>query len=154
MLAEDSIAFHVDSLTTDSIQKDSVVEDSLPHVVLITDSMPHVVIWQDSSIHRLLYQRAAGAQSALKEVPGYRVQIYSSNRSQTAKNEAIQLEQEMAKQLQEPIYVIYISPFWKVRIGDFKTYEEASEYKRVIVTQWPQLIGDTYVVRDQITVNK
>lgn len=43
-------------------------------------------------------------------------------------------------------------PFWKVRIGDFRTYEEAKEYKKLFVEQFPSIMGDTYIVRDKIQV--
>jgi len=39
-----------------------------------------------------------------------------------------------------------------VRIGDFRTYDEAKEYKKEFVTQFPDLMGDTYIVRDKIQV--
>jgi hypothetical protein len=48
--------------------------------------------------------------------------------------------------------VQYLPPFWKVRVGDFRTYEEAREYKRQFVAQYPDLMGETYIVRDKILV--
>jgi hypothetical protein len=39
-----------------------------------------------------------------------------------------------------------------VRIGDFRTYDEAKEYKKEFVQIFPDLIGDTYIVRDKIKV--
>jgi len=145
--AEDIVA------SVDTMSVDTLSIDTLPRVALITDSMPNVVIIQDLAIRQLLYEKALGI-STKEEVAGYRVQIYSSNRQQVAKNEAIALEQNIASQIDQPIYVSYISPFWKVRIGDFLTYEEASEYKRIFVTQHPELLGDTYVVRDQVKTRR
>ncbi len=121
--------------------------------VLITDSMPNVTVIQDSLITQLLYQCAQDS-ARNEEVAGYRVQIYSSNRQQGAKNEAIGLEQSISKQIDIPIYVQYVPPFWKVRLGDFATYEEANEFKRLFITDHPELTGDTYVVRDQVKVQR
>lgn len=158
MLAEDSIAIPVESIYTDTLQADmlqidTLEADTIPPVVLITDSMPNVVVYQDSTIAQLLYYKSAGFMHE-KEVSGYRVQIFSSNRQQIAKNEAILLEKEIAPQVDVAIYVTYTPPFWKVRLGDFLTYEEASEFKRIFIQDHPSLIGDTYVVRDQIKVRQ
>ena len=54
--------------------------------------------------------------------------------------------------MNQTIYVQYLPPFWKVRIGDFRTVEEAKEYKKLFVQQFPDMIGETYVVRDKIKV--
>lgn len=86
------------------------------------------------------------------ETDGYRVQIYSSNQQQTAKAEALSLETQLKDKIQQTVYVLYLTPFWKVRIGDFRTYEEAKEYKKLFVQQYPDMMGDTYIVRDKIQV--
>jgi len=88
----------------------------------------------------------------LVEIDGYRVQIYSSNRQQVAKSEALELEAKIKDKLDQTVYVLYMPPFWKVRIGDFRTYEEAKEYKKLFVEQFPSIMGDTYIVRDKIQV--
>ena len=70
----------------------------------------------------------------------------------------------MRSKIDLPIYVSYVPPFWKVRIGDFATYVEAQEFKNNFVHQFefknnfvhqfPELMGDTYVVRDQVTIRQ
>ena len=37
-------------------------------------------------------------------------------------------------------------------LSDFRTYEEAKEYKKQFVEAYPAMIGDTYIVRDKIKV--
>ena len=132
-------------------------EDSIPVVTpdtLITDEMPNVQVYQSESVARLLHEKATGQLSQIVEMAGYRVQIYSSNHQQLAKQEAIRLEKDMQSKLDMPIYVSYVPPFWKVRVGDFATYQEAQEYKNNFVRQFPELMGDTYVVRDQVTIKR
>ncbi len=90
----------------------------------------------------------------LVEIDGYRVQIYSSNQQQTAKSEALNLETRLKDKVNQTIYVTYLPPFWKVRIGDFRTYEEAREYKKLFVQLYPNMVGDTYIVRDKIKVRQ
>ena len=122
-------------------------------VILLTifDSLPGVQIIQDSTVAVLL-DEAVNGKHEMVEVDGYRVQIYSSNQQQTAKSEALELETKLNQTIGQTVYVQYLPPFWKVRIGDFRTYEEAREYKKIFVAQYPDLMGDTYIVRDKIQV--
>ena len=121
-----------------------------PRVNLL-EQMPNVEVIQDSAVATLLDGAINGTREWV-EIEGYRVQIYSSNQQQTAKGEALDLEEKLQPQVNHTIYVQYIPPFWKVRIGDFRTYEEAKEYKKTFVQLFPDLTGDTYIVRDKIKV--
>ena len=60
----------------------------------------------------------------------------------------------MKDKVNQTVYVLYMPPFWKVRLGDFRTYDDAKEYKKQFVQQFPELMGDTYIVRDKIQVLK
>lgn len=117
----------------------------------LLDSMPGVEVLQDSAVGVLL-QAAMQGRMELVEIDGYRVQIYSSNQQQAAKAEALDLEAKIKEKIDQPVYVLYIPPFWKVRLGDFRTYEEAKQYKKIFVEQFPAVQGDTYIVRDKIQV--
>ncbi len=117
----------------------------------LTDLFPGVQIVQDSTMAVLL-DEAVNGKRELVEIDGYRVQVYSSNQQQNAKEEALELEARLKDKVNQTLYVQYIPPFWKVRIGDFRTYEEAKEYKKLFVQQFPDLMGDTYIVRDKILV--
>ena len=117
----------------------------------ILESMPRVEVVQEAPVAAMLEATMSGKEEWI-EVDGYRVQIYSSNRQQTAKSEALELEDRLKEKVSQTIYVQYLPPFWKVRLGDFREYEEAKEYKKEFVQQFPDLIGDTYIVRDKIKV--
>lgn len=119
----------------------------------ILDDMPRVRVHQDSLMEMLLKEKIYG-KSAQIEINGFRVQIFSSNRQQTAKEEALVLEKKMTEALSTAVYVTYIAPFWKVRLGNFRTYDEANAFKVQLITQFPELQGDTYIVRDKIQVRK
>ena len=135
-------------LADDTIEIVSTVV--VPRVNLL-EQMPNVEVIQDSAVATLLDGAINGTREWV-EIEGYRVQIYSSNQQQTAKGEALDLEEKLQPQVNHTIYVQYIPPFWKVRIGDFRTYEEAKEYKKTFVQLFPDLTGDTYIVRDKIKV--
>ena len=126
------------------------------HIILVIllsifDLFPNVEIIQDSTMTVLL-DEAVNGKREMVEIDGFRVQVYSSNQQQTAKGEALDLETRLKDKVSQTLYVQYLPPFWKVRIGDFRTYEEAKEYKKLFVQQFPDLMGDTYIVRDKIQV--
>ncbi|MDD2559359.1 MAG: SPOR domain-containing protein [Bacteroidales bacterium] len=64
----------------------------------------------------------------LLSMNGWRIQIFSGNNQATAKEEAFRKEAIIKAKLPElNTYVMYNAPFWRVRVGDFFTYEEAYE---------------------------
>lgn len=155
MLAEqpiDTDTLLVDTLSIDTIQSDSIQLDSLHTFIL--DDMPNVIVYQDSAITQLLKDKSYNLQRGQHQVDGFRVQVYSSNQPQVAKNEALDLYEVLSSQVNEIVYVVSEPPFWKVRLGDFLTREEALEYKNILNKQFPELQGSTYVVSDQVIVNK
>lgn len=127
---------------------DSIMTATRPNIL---ESMPGVEVIQDSAV-ALLLDGVMNGDREWVDIDGYRVQIYSSNQQQYAKAEALDLEAKLQDRVSHTIYVQYIPPFWKVRIGDFRSYEEAKEYKRAFVQQYPNMVGDTYIVRDKIKV--
>ena len=122
-------------------------------VILLSvfDSLPGLQLIQDSTVAVLL-EEAVNGKRELVEIEGYRVQIYSSNQQETAKAEALELEARLKDKVNQTIYVQYLPPFWKVRLGDFRSYDDAREYKKIFVEQYPAMMGDTYIVRDKIQV--
>ena len=157
--ANDSInGIEADTLSVSHLQETAVADTALIETdslqkPYILDDMPLVRVQQDTLIEALLKEKIYGKSEQI-EIDGFRVQIFSSNRQQTAKEEALVLEKKMTEALSTAVYVAYIAPFWKVRLGNFRTYEEANAFKVHLITQFPELQGDTYIVRDKIQVRK
>lgn len=86
---------------------------------------------------------------------GYRVQVFSSNNYKTAKSDAARVERQIRNSFPaHQVYVVYASPFWKVRVGNFKTHEDAQKLRDDILKMYPALRKDCYIVRDaNIKVN-
>lgn len=81
--------------------------------------------------------------------PGYRVQVFSSNNFKTAKTDAYNIEKQLKSVFPEQqVYVTYASPFWKVRVGNFRTADEAQKLRSEIINLFPALRKDTYAVRE------
>lgn len=90
-----------------------------------------VNVIQDASLDTLvgryakvLYDEVSGQRYI--EIPGWRIQVYSDNNQRYAKKEAFE-RQQMVKKCFPDIsnYIEYKAPFWRYRIGDFQTYDEA-----------------------------
>ena len=115
--------------------------------------MPNVTVYQDSAVLNLLNDKIAGIERHETEVQGYRVQVFSSNNQQTAKSEAFDMETRLGKlHIDQPIYVLYNPPFWKVRVGDLRSTEDAALLREQLTKLLPDIVGDIYVVKDKITV--
>ena len=129
---------------------DDSIEVVVPRPNLL-EEMSRVEVVQDSMV-AILLDGAMNGKHEIIEIDGYRVQVYSSNQQQTAKTEALELEAKLKEKVNQTIYVQYLPPFWKVRLGDFRTYDDAREYKKLFVQIFPSMMGDTYIVRDKIQV--
>lgn len=80
---------------------------------------------------------------------GFRVQVFSSNNFKTAKNDASRIENQLRNAFpRHQVYVSYASPFWKVRIGNFRTSADAQKLRSDIMKLFPELSRDCYVVKD------
>jgi len=123
-------------------------------MVPIWNQMPNAVVVQDTAITQLMEDHWEGRVRGEIETSGWRVQIYSSNNQLVAKQEAENLKERLEKEITEPVYVDFIQPFWKVRVGNFLTIEEAKMYRELLVKQFPELQTESYPVKDQIKIKQ
>ncbi|MBQ0118642.1 MAG: SPOR domain-containing protein [Bacteroidales bacterium] len=133
-----------DTLATDTTN----LPVELPYPAILQDMSP-ARVYQDSMITLLMQEKITGIERGQTEISGWRVQIYSSNNQSDAKAGALAIQQQLNGQLSVGIYVLYTPPFWKVRVGDFRTMEEAQQYKQLFIESYPDLQATTYVVRDE-----
>ena len=62
-------------------------------------------------------------------INGYRIQVYLGGNTRQGKAEAQMMKERVRSLFSElPVYAGFQSPHWICRAGDFRTYEEASEY--------------------------
>lgn len=82
---------------------------------------------------------------------GYRIQVFSGGNSRNAKNEAGMIGKRVQSLFPGvKVYTQFISPHWKCRVGDFRTYEEASElFMRMKETQ---SFKEAVIVKSKINV--
>lgn len=130
---------------------DSLAVPTTPNIMA---EMPNATIIQDSAITQLMHDKIHGITHGKKEIPGWRVQVYSSNKQIIAKQEAEALKAQLEPELEEPVYIQSVQPMWKVRIGNFLSQEEALMYRDSLIKRYPELQSEAYPVRDQIEIEQ
>jgi len=88
-------------------------------------------------------------------VAGYRVQVFSDNNQRTAKGEARSKEKLMRESFPDyGTYVVYNSPFWRLKVGDFRTMHEAEAAADEIKSRFPSFAREVRVVRDRVNYRR
>jgi hypothetical protein len=77
------------------------------------------------------------------ELIGFRIQIYSGSKKQPAKQARLKFSQQHKD---VKAYENYEQPYFKVRVGDFKTKLEALNFQKELSSSFP----DCYIVNDVI----
>lgn len=119
-----------------------------------------VRLYQDRRIVDLIGSKQIPANvikdgdKTLLRMNGWRIQIFSGNNQSTAKEEAFRKEAIVKAKLPElNTYVEYNAPFWRVRLGDFFTYEEA--YEILLELRRSFVFGrEMSIVREKIQVEQ
>lgn len=81
---------------------------------------------------------------------GYRVQVFSDNNARTAKAEARAKSQAISQRLPYATYVVYQSPYWRLKVGDFPTVSEAENAADEIKKLFPAYAREVRVIKDRI----
>lgn len=82
---------------------------------------------------------------------GYRIQVYSGNNARTSKNEAQARASKISSRFPEhATYVNYDAPYWRLRVGDFRNYEDARAAMGMLKKEYPAYAREMRLVRDRI----
>lgn len=81
---------------------------------------------------------------------GYRIQVYAGGNSRTARQEAQQMAAKVKHYFDMPTYTHFQSPRWICRVGDFRTYEEASQFLRELKAT--EQFDEALIVRSVIQI--
>ena len=84
---------------------------------------------------------------------GFRIQAYTDNNARTAKAAAQKRARDIAMKFpQYRSYITYKAPSWRLRIGDFKTQQEAKAALNRIKSVYPNFAREMVIVRDRINI--
>ena len=103
-----------------------------------------VTVYQDSEITEALLRQPP---STTESNSNWSVQVFSDN-SITAKDMAFQIENKIKERMpNEYVRAERHAPFWKVRVGQFESAEDAQALKNVLLQEFPEFKGGIYVVK-------
>ena len=119
-------------------------------LVAQTDSSS-VVVHKDPRIDLLqkkqIQVNELTTRDARRYVQGYRILVMNTNDRNKATSAKAKIYQEFPEL---KAYLMWQSPFMKLKVGDFKTREEAEPYLSAIQRFFPSCV---YIIRDVIEVN-
>lgn len=121
-----------------------------------TSSGGRVQIFQDPRLDSLMYKQSnpeivsPDQEEMFVTGRGYRIQIFSGNNQRESKTEAYAKEKEINTLFTNlDTYVTFQSPFWKLRVGNFRTSEEAHAMLRELKKSFPRW-KEMFIVPDVI----
>lgn len=102
----------------------------------------HVAVTEDESIVETQTPKVRA---------GYRVQVFDDNNVRSAKHDAQSCKSQIETRFPEfPVYVTFNSPYWRVKVGDFKNRGEAEAAMAEIRHAFPSMAKSLRIVRDRI----
>ena len=112
-----------------------------------------VTVHKDPRIDMLIKKEAAinssNKRSSGRTMPGYRLLVINTN----SRDEAINTKTKIYTYFPElKSYLLYQSPFFKVKAGNFQTRDDAKRYQSLMSTIFPKgvfIINDTIEVRPE-----
>jgi hypothetical protein len=110
----------------------------------------NVTIHQDPRMTILLDKKVESTENKKNiYVSGYRIQVYLGNNHKKSKDEAFEREKGVKDKFPDlNTYVTYTSPFWRLRVGDFRNHADALVVAKQLRSAFPEISKEISVVRD------
>ena len=121
------------------------------------DSSANVVVNKDPRIDMLVNKQIeineVTTRNSRRAAPGYRILVISSNN----RNKVIEAKTNMYREFPElKAYMMYQSPFFRLKVGNFRERPDAEEYLSRIQRFYPTgvyIVTDTIEVRSEQSPN-
>ncbi len=139
------------SLTTISSESKPTISDA------INSSNRNTIIASDEILK--LLDPEIGIISDVRGSTGkiivYRVQVFSDNKAEASRKEAKAKERAIARRFPEySTSVVYMTPYWRLLVGTFRTSAEADEFAIKLRKAFPAYAREIHVVRARGTLVK
>lgn len=120
-------------------------------VTVFEDENIKQVLGRPITAPRSIYANAEGVR--YYKMRGFKIQAFSGNNQRTSKNEAYRKKQLIDTSFPElETVVLFDSPFWRLRVGNFAKKEEALETMKKLREQFPSFGREMYVVVDEVKI--
>lgn len=108
----------------------------------------YVKVNKDPRIDFLIKKQSQINEETTRErrrtAPGYRIQVINT----TDRNKAIAAKTKIYRDYPElKPYILYQSPYYRLKVGNFKSREEAGSYIKGLSKEFP---GSVFIVKDTI----
>lgn len=145
-----------------SAQSSSQKKEILQDLNSVVPGKGKVMVYEDESISQVLgrpvalprtvYTNAEGTIQYYK-MRGYKIQAFSGNNQRTSKNEANRKQTLINNSFPElETVVLFDSPFWRLRVGNFQTREEAQKMMTELKETFPSFGKEMYIVVDEVKI--
>ncbi|MGI6573688.1 MAG: SPOR domain-containing protein [Fermentimonas sp.] len=115
------------------------------------ESIRHV-LGRPMSPARTVYTSADGTIQ-FHRLRGFKVQAFSGNNQRTSKDEAHRKQAQISAAFPEhEAVVLFESPFWRLRVGNFATREEAEEVMQELRQRFPSFGKEMFIVVDEVKI--
>lgn len=150
--------FFIVSVSAQSQSQRKEIIDQLTEVKL---GQGRVMVYEDNSIksvlgrsmstNRTIYSKSDGEQ--YEKMRGFKIQVFSGNNQRTSKNEANSKQQMINQAFPEHESVVaFDSPFWRLRVGNFRTRDEASRVLDDMKKAFTSFGKEMYIVVDEVKI--
>lgn len=110
-----------------------------------TELQGEVEIYADPRIDSLVQLHVA-YNEAFPVIPGYRIQIFMESGNLALSNSEEVIEVFSEKYEEVPAYLRFTAPYYRVRVGDFRTRLEAEKFLQKINRKYP----NAWIIKDEI----
>lgn len=120
-------------------------------VMVFEDKAIEEVLGRSMAPPRTVYSTADGVQFV--RMRGFKIQAFSGNNQRTSKNEAYYKQGLINTSFPgHETIVTFDSPFWRLRVGNFKSREEASAVLNDMRKIFPAFGREMYIVIDEVKI--
>lgn len=146
---------------SDSTVSDNKVETIIDRINKSEPGKGTVRIIQDDSVTDRLGRPGkinADSKSGVTkyiEISGWRIQVFSGNNPRVSKNEAFNKEADIKSIFPDlGTYVTYTAPFWRLKVGDFQTYQDARTVLTNLRNTFPAYGREMSIIKEKIQIKQ
>lgn len=120
-----------------------------------------VRVFEDNAVKDVLGRNMAPSRTVYSKgdeqfvrMRGFKIQAFAGNNQRTSKDEANYKQRIISEAFPDhETVILFDSPFWRLRVGNFKSREEANEVMKEMKDAFPSFGKEMYIVVDEIKVS-
>lgn len=135
-------------------------KEIISELTAVTPGKGQVRVFEDNAVKSVLGRAMAAPRTVYSKgdeqyvkMRGFKIQAFAGNNQRTSKNEASYKQRIISEAFpdQETV-ILFDSPFWRLRVGNFKTRDEANQVMKEMKESFPSFGKEMYVVVDEVKI--